>query len=155
MNESGVLAMGREQAARRLRILFVDDQVESARLMAKHAESLGHEAVWTSTEAEARALLSSQQFDGMVADYSLDPELVEGGGARLVAMVHSGWKSMPCVLFTGFSPIGQLATMTGVLESLGDVVVMQKPQQPTSVLSILRSLIDAKPSAPSSGGGES
>lgn len=144
MNNSGVLVEGVEQVTRKLRILFVDDQADSARLMAKNAESLGHEAVWTTTEAEARVLLASQQFDGMIADYSLDPEIVEGGGARLVASVHSGAKSMPCVLFTGFSPIGQLAAMTSVLQSLGDVVVMQKPQETVSVLSILRSLIEAK-----------
>lgn len=153
MNKSDVSEDGKKQETRKLRVLIVDDQVESARLMAKNAEGLGHEAAWASTEAEARAILSAQKFDGMVADYSLDPEPVQGGGARLVAMLHSGGKTMPCVIITGFSPAGDLASLVSVLEALVDVVVLHKPQDISSILSILCALSDANKMTVAASGG--
>jgi hypothetical protein len=96
-------------------------------------------------------MLQSEKWDGLVADYSLDPEKVQGGGGRLAALVHAGGRDVPCIVITGFSPIGEMASVTAVLEALGNVIVLHKPQEPSSLLSMLRSLRDAKcpPESPS------
>lgn len=143
MNESGVLKKVDTDNVP-LRLLFVDDLPDSARLMAKAAMTMGHDAAWATSEAEAKAILAAREVDGLITDYYLEPEPVPGGGARLAAFVHSGCRSTPCIVITGFSPAGELRSMTAVLESMGDVVVLHKPQDPRSLMSIIRSLQDAK-----------
>lgn len=148
MNDTGVLssrdAKSEDSTERKLRVLFVDDNVESAKLMARTADVLGYDASWAATESEARALLSSQEWDGLVTDWYLEPEVIPGGGGRLAAFVHSAGQNMPCVVITGFHPIGELASAAALLEALGNVVVLHKPQDPGSIMSIIRSLRDAR-----------
>lgn len=145
MNESGILSSGTaKMEADPLRILFVDDNAEVAKVMAKTIVELGHYASWASSESEAKVMLQAETPDGLVTDYSLDPEKVQGGGGRLAAMLHSGGKNVPCIVITGFSPVGELASVTAVLEALGNVMVLHKPQDPASLLSMLKGLRDAQ-----------
>lgn len=127
----------------RLRLLFVDDNHDQAELMARCAVALGHEAVWTGTETEARVLLSSREWDGMISDWWLEPEKIVGGGGRLIAYSRRLGKTFPCILMTGF-PTLDFGSIASIMEQLGDVVCLQKPQDPESLISIIRCMIDEK-----------
>lgn len=131
----------------KLRLLFVDDQAESAQLMANITEANGHYAKWTTTEAEAKVMLSSQEWDGLITDWWLAPEKIQGGGGRLIAWLHSIGSRIPCIIVTAFAPI-EFSTIGAILESLGNVVVLHKPQDPSSLVKIIKGMIDAKGNAP-------
>jgi CheY-like chemotaxis protein len=82
---------------RALNILVVEDNTDSAYLLARLLEHAGHSVFGVGTLAEARLAASRQQFDLLISDLALP----DGSGRDLVAELHQH-DTLPAIALSGY-----------------------------------------------------
>lgn len=88
---------------RSLRLLLVEDHVDSAELLAELLQSHGHSVKIAMSASDALALASQQEFDVMVSDVGLP----DATGYELMAMLRERY-AMKGIAVTGSSRAGDL-----------------------------------------------
>jgi PAS domain S-box-containing protein len=82
----------------RIRILYVDDEAELLNLGKDFLEKGGEFSIDTAASAgEARALLTSGNYDAIISDYQMPGE----DGITFLKSVRSSYTDIPFILFTG------------------------------------------------------
>jgi CheY-like chemotaxis protein len=90
---------GRESSKTRrtLSILVVEDNTDSAYLLARLLEHAGHSVVGAATLSEARMIASSQHFDLLISDLALP----DGSGRELVSELQQH-ELLPAIALSGY-----------------------------------------------------
>ena len=91
-------AGGKEADERRQKILIVEDEPATLRLMARLLRALGHEVREAGTLAGALGVARSERFDLIVSDIGLP----DGSGLDLMRRVIAIRGKVPSIALTGF-----------------------------------------------------
>lgn len=115
----------------RYRILLIDDDAATGRLVRKHMERIGHAVHQAGTVAEGRAACRAEQYDVIILDQSLP----DGDGLQLFRELAAEGPLPPVIMFTstGDEDLAVQAMKAG----LSDYLVKGSPD------SFLRSLQEA------------
>jgi PAS domain S-box-containing protein len=114
-----------EAPIRQLRILLVEDHVDSADVLAKILSHLGYEVDTAGTSASALDLYRSNEYDLVLSDIGLP----DGSGIELLQQMK-GLKDVPAIALTGFGTEEDMlrAQQTGFLHHLTKPVDIQHLQ---------------------------
>lgn len=116
-----------------LKILVVDDHVDTAELFTIILSSVGAEVVAAGSVSQASELLEQQQFDVLVSDYRLP----DGDGYSLIAKVQSKKLETRCIMITGSDAFEE---QEKALEQ-GFVFYLSKPVEPDYLIQVITNLI--------------
>lgn len=121
-------------------VLIVDDDVDLALLLARHAQRLGCAARTFPTATDARAFLAST--DEPVAAICVDLTLPDGSGFDLCAALKSDPRhgDVPVLILSGRSGLDEEARALEV----GAVGFLQKPFRTQAFLDRLRPLLGSE-----------
>jgi len=128
-----------EGASRRARILVVDDEPEVARVIARLAQSFGHEAVVADSTEDAVERFTAAPFDVVLTDLRLGRE----DGLALLRRLHERAPDVPVILITGKASVDSAmeAIRTGAYDYLA------KPVERQALGDLLRRAIDRRRAA--------
>ena len=96
-----------EKAGPHLRILIVEDHTDTAHVMARLLQGLGHETLISGTVAGAIQMIHEQKFDLLLSDIGLP----DGTGIDLIREIRHEFKT-PAVALTGFGMEDDIARCT-------------------------------------------
>lgn len=124
-----------------LRMLVIDDNIEICKNFVACATALGHHGGMATTEAEGKAMVKTGEWDVAVVDWWLQPGIRGGGGGgRVIAAAMDKGIRIPFALITGFSA-SEFKVMASLLEEFTNVIILQKPADPISVINVLRGMV--------------
>src|SRR5207302_8483989 len=86
-------------AARRLRVLAVDDEPSVGSMVRRILRPQGHSVVTATSGEEALECLAGEPFDVMISDVGMGPGM---NGWELVERARESWPAMQVVLATGW-----------------------------------------------------
>jgi DNA-binding NtrC family response regulator len=123
-----------ETSSARARILVVDDEPEVARVIARLAQSFGHEAVVADSTEDAVERFTAAPFDVVLTDLRLGRE----DGLALLRRLHDRAPEVPVILITG------KATVDSAMEAIrtGAYDYLAKPVERQALGELLRRAID-------------
>jgi DNA-binding NtrC family response regulator len=123
-----------ESTGARARILVVDDEPEVARVIARLAQSFGHEAVVADSTEDAVERFTAAPFDVVLTDLKLGRE----DGLALLRRIHDRAPDVPVILITG------KATVDSAMEAIrtGAYDYLAKPVERQALGDLLRRAID-------------
>jgi len=123
-----------EPSSARARILVVDDEPEVARVIARLAQSFGHEAVVADSAEDAVERFTAAPFDVVLTDLRLGRE----DGLALLRRLHDRAPDVPVILITG------KATVDSAMEAIrtGAYDYLAKPVERQALGELLRRAID-------------
>jgi two-component system CheB/CheR fusion protein len=125
------LAPGKAAAAKGLRILLVEDHVDTARMMSRVLKVDGHAVQWACDVAQGLKLAADQEFDLLLSDVGLP----DGTGWDLMRALRQAGSAIPGIAMTGY---GQDQDV----ERSHEVGFMTHLTKPLSI-QVLRDAIDA------------
>jgi PAS domain S-box-containing protein len=96
-----------EKPGRHLRILIVEDHTDTAQVMARLLQGLGHETLISGTVAGAIQMIHEHNFDLLLSDIGLP----DGTGIDLIREIRRDFKT-PAVALTGFGMEDDIARCT-------------------------------------------
>ncbi len=116
-----------------MKILFVDDSLDTRELYAMAFRLKGHEARLETNGLEAVAAVRSETFDVLVIDVEM-PEMNGWDAVRAIRQLKHG-AQLPIIMFTAYG-----ASEGEVAEAGGDLL-LQKPVMPDEMMEQIGTLI--------------
>lgn len=120
-----------------MRLVIVDDCVETGEAMVQAMTVMGHDAKAVRTVEEGGLLLAAGGVDAAIVDWWLAPD---GDGLRLVEDARAAGIATPCVLLTGMPDVGVPAAEARRVQALPGVVLLHKPIDPEALVAAIEAL---------------